>query len=89
MITHSQYDPWPRKDKAEEKPYDIALLRLKKRLNLGKHTPPCFHSWKKWEPGNPVPRLFLQKFRNFREKKLARKFGGTLVSIKFGQQIQK
>ena len=65
MIIHSQYDPWPRKDKAEEKPYDIALLRLKKRLNLGKHTPPCFHSWKKWEPGNPVPRLFFAKIQKF------------------------
>ena len=29
---------------------DIALMRLKDPLDLAKHTPACFHSWKKWEP---------------------------------------
>ena len=38
---------------------DIALLKLKDPLDLAKHTPACFHGWKKWEPGNPVPRLFF------------------------------
>ena len=40
---------------------DIALVRLKHPLDLAEHTPPCFHSWKKWE-------FFLDKFRNFRTK---------------------
>ena len=69
---------------------DIALLKLKDPLDLAKHTPPCLHSWKKWEPGNLVPRLFFAKIQKFENKKLARKFGGPLVTtIKFGQQIQK
>ena len=70
--------------------YDIALLRLKDPLDLAKYTPACFNSWKKWEPGNLVPRLFFAKIQKFENKKLTRKFGGPLVTtIKFGQQIQK
>ena len=62
---------------------DIALVRLKHPLDLAEHTPPCFHCWKKRE-------FFLGKILKFENKKLARKFGGTLVkTIKFGQKIQK
>ena len=79
MIIHPNYDH-------KYKLNDIALMRLKDPLDLAKHTPACFHSWKKWEPRFLD---FFAKIHKFENKKLARKFGGTLVTtIKFGHQIK-
>ena len=61
---------------------DIALVRLKHPLDLAEHTPPCFHSWKKWE-------FFWTNSEILEQKLLEEIRRNSGDDYQIGQQIQK